>query len=260
VTALRAIQIDTAPPAGTTQLLGTDDVLMASHNAGNTTITGNDWGKPEAYLMNDLLCSVKTYATGRPTGQVYSGTTTWGALASQRPTSLGGGCLYQQAHANNAVILAAHGMTKSLLTLSYTAVSDAITQIIVVPHHAATEVAPLPLPLSGYEQYQVPNWDQFDAEPITAETLAFARHLLRIMPISLGPPDVAPAADGSIALEWVPSNTTHKLNKLFLDIGPGTDWRAYWKMRDGKFDRLTGAGFHESTKATLDNLFAKLSG
>jgi hypothetical protein len=27
------------------------------------------------------------------------------------------------------------------------------------------------------------------------------------------------------------------LHKLFLDIGPGEKWRAYWKLRSGEFGR-----------------------
>lgn len=115
-------------------------------------------------------------------------------------------------------------------------------------------------PLAGYEQYQTANWDQFDAEPITADTLKYARRLMNIMPTSFGDPDIAPAADGSIALEWVPVNATHSLNKLFLDIGPGEEWRASWKLRDGTFDRIVGSGFPATTKGTLKSLFDKLSG
>ena len=34
-------------------------------------------------------------------------------------------------------------------------------------------------PLEGYDQYSKPNWDGFDAEPITSETLNCAREILR---------------------------------------------------------------------------------
>src|ERR1700693_3253923 len=78
----------------------------------------------------------------------------------------------------------------------------------------------------GYEQYNQDNWDGYDAEPITPKTLSYARRLLRVMPDTFGPPDIAPSGDGSIGLEWVPDNGP--LQKLFLDIGPGEDWRAYW--------------------------------
>ena len=79
------------------------------------------------------------------------------------------------------------------------------------------------------------------------------------MPTNLGHPDAAPAADGSIALEWVSEDTAHKLDKLFLDIGPGEEWRAYWQLRSGEFGRLPHAGYSDETKIVLENLFNDLS-
>jgi hypothetical protein len=82
---------------------------------------------------------------------------------------------------------------------------------------------------------------------------------MAVMPQTLGTPDVAPAADGTIALEWVPDDTTHKLDKLFLDIGPGEVWRAYWTLSTGEFGRLPQTGFSDETKTILKNLFIDLS-
>ena len=53
-------------------------------------------------------------------------------------------------------------------------------------------------PLDGYEQYNRPNWDGFDAEPIVPETLGHARRILEMLPGAFGDPHVAPGADGSI--------------------------------------------------------------
>jgi hypothetical protein len=114
-------------------------------------------------------------------------------------------------------------------------------------------------PLKGYEQYEVANWDGEDADPITADTLIYARKIMKIMPTSLGVPDIAPAGDGSIALEWVPDDATHKLDRLFLDIGPGEVWRAYWTLRTGEFRRITGAGFSAETETVLKDVFYDLS-
>jgi hypothetical protein len=113
-------------------------------------------------------------------------------------------------------------------------------------------------PLKGYEQYNQRNWDGYDAEPITTETLRYARRLLRVMPDTFGPPDIAPSGDGFIGLEWVPDGSP--LDRLFLDIGPGEEWSAYWKLRNGAFGRLHGTGFDSQTKQHLQNLFADLSG
>jgi len=114
-------------------------------------------------------------------------------------------------------------------------------------------------PLDGYEQYEKADWDGHGAEPITAVTLEYARRLMKIMPTSLGTPDAAPAGDGCIALEWVPEDQTHKLDRLFIDIGPGEVWRAYWSLRSGEFNRVTGQGFFDDTKAVLKDIFQQLS-
>ncbi|MCK1322773.1 hypothetical protein IVA94_18100 [Bradyrhizobium sp. 156] len=113
--------------------------------------------------------------------------------------------------------------------------------------------------LKGYEKFQTANWDGHGAEAINASTLAYARKLTKVMPTSLGAADFAPAADGTIALEWVPDEHP-TLSKLFLDIGPGEEWTAYWKLRDGQFDTVTSRGFHPvTTSSILQNLFDHLS-
>jgi hypothetical protein len=111
--------------------------------------------------------------------------------------------------------------------------------------------------LKEYEKLTEKNWDGYGAEPISKETIAYARRLLRIMPVVFGPPDISPGADGSIALEWHP--TTGSVRKLFLDIGPGEEWSAYWKRRTGEFQRMPGYGFGDATKRILQSLFDDLS-
>jgi hypothetical protein len=111
--------------------------------------------------------------------------------------------------------------------------------------------------LKEYEQLKEKNWDGYDGDPITKETLDYARKILRAMPKTLGLPEISPGADGSVALEWHP--VIGLVRKLFLDIGPGEHWRAYWKQRDGKFDRMTRSGFDKDTKRTLERLFQDLS-
>jgi hypothetical protein len=117
--------------------------------------------------------------------------------------------------------------------------------------------APQETPLEGYEKYSVANWDGYDAQPITPETLQYARQLLRVMPNVFGPADIAPSGDGSIGLEWVPE--TGPLHKLFLDIGPGESWRAYWKRRTGESGRQEGISFNTNTQKILQELFRDLS-
>jgi hypothetical protein len=111
--------------------------------------------------------------------------------------------------------------------------------------------------LKEYQQLKEKNWDGYDAEPITKDTLDYARKILRAMPKTFGLPEISPGADGSVALEWHPE--IGSVRKLFLDIGPGEHWRAYWKQRDGKFNRMTGSGFDKDTKRILERLFQDLS-
>jgi hypothetical protein len=114
-----------------------------------------------------------------------------------------------------------------------------------------------PDPLASYGQYAKSNWDGDGAEAITPETLAYARRILSLLPNTFGAPDIAPAADGSIALEWVPDSHA-KLDKLFLDIGPGEEWRAYWLLRDETYGRLPSKGYTSNTKRILQKLFDDL--
>jgi hypothetical protein len=114
---------------------------------------------------------------------------------------------------------------------------------------------PAPDPLASYEQYASANWDAEGAEPITPAALTYARHIMRLLPNSFGQPDVAPATDGSIGLQWVPEEH-HKLDRLFIDIGPGEVWRAYWMLRHGTYGRLTGEGY---SGVTLQKLFSELN-
>jgi hypothetical protein len=111
--------------------------------------------------------------------------------------------------------------------------------------------------LASYESLNEPNWDGYDAQPITRETLNYARRLIHIMPETFGTPDMAPSGDGSITLEWVPE--TGPIHKLFLDIGPGEQWRAYWKRRNGEFGRQPGTTITPDTKRVLQKLFDDLS-
>lgn len=121
---------------------------------------------------------------------------------------------------------------------------------LATPQHIAD-------PLTSFEQYATANWDGENAEPITAGTLSYARHIMRLLPNTFGAPDIAPAADGSITLEWVPDDH-HKLDRLFLDIGPGEEWRAYWLLHDGSYGRQPGKGYSNDTRPTLRKLFDDL--
>jgi hypothetical protein len=86
-------------------------------------------------------------------------------------------------------------------------------------------------PFEGYESFEIPNWDGYDAHPVTKETVQAARRLLGLIPRDFPDPDIAPGSDGGIGFEWVLENSS--IRKLFIDIGPGATWSAYWRLASG---------------------------
>lgn len=111
--------------------------------------------------------------------------------------------------------------------------------------------------LASYDTFEKPNWDGHGAQQITKETLDYARRIVRFLPDTFGAPDMAPSADGSIGLEWVPDRGP--LTKLFMDIGPGKQWHAYWQRENGNTGRLSGAEIQPNLRTILRNLFVDLS-
>jgi hypothetical protein len=112
-------------------------------------------------------------------------------------------------------------------------------------------------PLADYGRYSVPNWDGEQAEPILTETIAAARSLLKVLPSILGEPDAAPAADGTIGFEWMPDEGP--LRKLFIDVGPRTVWRAYWRLANGTTGETQGLTSDLGISHTMTMLFRGLS-
>ena len=112
--------------------------------------------------------------------------------------------------------------------------------------------------LAGYERYASANWDGRDADPITRTTLAAGRWFLRLLPDTLGAPDIAPGADGTIGLEW--SFKDRPLRKLFIDIGPGSVWSGYWRRASGERATLPSRDIDDDTERVLTSLFDDLSG
>ena len=141
-----------------------------------------------------------------------------------------------------------------LVTYETHSTENAILQIIQA---FAPEPETLDDPLGDYDLYSKPNWDGFDAEPITPVTVLYARKLLGLMPGTLGAPHIAPGADGSIGFYW--SADQGPFRSLCVDIGPGEKWRAYWYLRDSTFDKVTSRQIDHTTAATLDFLFESLS-
>jgi hypothetical protein len=255
VTVARRLQSDTAPPAIAMpdELLG--NVFPQGSYGIGTRVRPSEFGLicrvpgPEtAVNAADLLAMMRDFSSG-----VHI--QTFSKRAAERMRAL---------HIDQPMLLMNSGAAKSHLVQQYLlelmrsrlgATTDPEPYVALLD--AVEETAPEHL--IGFEQYNAPNWDGFDASPITLQTLAYARKLMKILPSYLGEPDAAPAADGSIALQWIPDARKHPLEKLFLDIGPAEEWRAYWTMRDGSKGRQPGTLVNDNTKIILEQLFRKLS-
>ena len=53
-----------------------------------------------------------------------------------------------------------------------------------------------------YQECLEPNWDGYNASPITHETYSEANKILKLIPPSFPLPDILPEPDGEIGLEW----------------------------------------------------------
>jgi hypothetical protein len=263
VSTARAIKNDTAPPPGAMGMLLPSDPMAPD------VVKTPDWSKIEAYTQDSLvLGALIERAPQRMLFDtcVFTHLDTDHILPALHTRALD--CLRFHTATYNAAAASCRNLML-LLPESNLTTNVGVLSLVGYNNFAHLNVDPLSLyhdlltrvadPLEGYEQYQTTNWDGEGAEPITAGTLAYARRVVSVLPTSLGAPDIAPAADGSIALEWVPDDPQHKLDRLFLDIGPGEQWRAYWTLRTGEFGRIPQAGFSDETKTILDNLFRDLS-
>lgn len=87
-------------------------------------------------------------------------------------------------------------------------------------------------PFKDYKElYSERNWDGFDADPITPETINAATELFNALPFGWTTPEVAPGVDGVIGFEWLGSDSVflNADSKVFIDVGPGRIWSAYWR-------------------------------
>lgn len=112
-------------------------------------------------------------------------------------------------------------------------------------------------PLSVFEQYKKPNWDGYGAHPIAQETIDTARSIYRMLPAEWDDPALAPSADGSIGFEW--DREDGPIRTLFLDVGPGKVWRAYWRTASGDRRGLPRQAYASDTGTVLAGMFRQLS-
>jgi hypothetical protein len=68
--------------------------------------------------------------------------------------------------------------------------------------------------LESLEEYSVDDWDGEGARAISPEVIKIAASLLRRLPEGAALPDVAPAADGTVCMEWVAPS-----GELWVDVG-----------------------------------------
>jgi hypothetical protein len=108
----------------------------------------------------------------------------------------------------------------------YQPVSAPIDFSQVAPTTATTQAAYKPQPVqsdifSDYELYNFSDWDGCDAEPISAETIAAARRLLRLLPRSAAATaEVAPGGNGTIGFQWTIGSGLDRIVK-YIEVGPG---------------------------------------
>jgi hypothetical protein len=101
------------------------------------------------------------------------------------------------------------------------------------------------------------DWDGYGASAIQTSTIEAARSFLAMLPSALGPPDVAPGADGTIGFEW--AFRDRPVRKLFIDIGPGNNWSGYWRRASGEKGSFKRRPIDAATRSLLVDLFDSLT-
>jgi hypothetical protein len=91
---------------------------------------------------------------------------------------------------------------------------------ISVPKKYQPSTTSGPNEFTEYESYNLPGWDGFDAQAISAETIHEARNFALLLPRELRSADIAPGADGTIGFEWRTGSGDQRVVTI-VDIGPG---------------------------------------
>jgi hypothetical protein len=108
-------------------------------------------------------------------------------------------------------------------------------------------------PLEGFDEFSEPGWDCADAEPISAETIAATRKLLSLLPANLPAVGIAPAADGTVGLEWF--DPSEHIHKIFVDVGPGDRFRCYRRLTNGETLHVSSKSITPDVARQLVSLF-----
>jgi hypothetical protein len=90
--------------------------------------------------------------------------------------------------------------------------------------------------LRDLEDFSYDDWDAEGARAITPEVIREAARLLSLLPDGISEPEVAPASDGSVCMEWDSS-----AGSLWLDIGPDRTAQTLIKIGSLKEERRFSA-------------------
>src|SRR5215813_11462595 len=101
-----------------------------------------------------------------------------------------------------------------------------VAESLALSPSRAVARATRPDPFSDWDEYKTADWDGFGALAISDETIAAAREFYTMLPV-LTDVEIAPGPDGTIGFEWIFESGL--LRKLFVDVGPGRVWNAYWR-------------------------------
>jgi len=68
------------------------------------------------------------------------------------------------------------------------------------------------------------NWDGYGAVPISITTIWNTESFIRLLPVSISLPEIAPEPDGSISLDWIPG----RYRTFSLSIGESNQLAYAW--------------------------------
>jgi hypothetical protein len=246
-----------------TALLSDEPLL----NPGGTS----DWEPLKQFTRKNPIPGMDDLGTENPTHfkggyPTYLSTLLGGAALAVDGKVIANNIIPFEEETHTVICGVGYPSTAPTITLTYSPIGSGKTCTFrtIVGHSASTMPSkptrdvlyPTNDPLRGYERYSVPNWDGYDAEPISAETISAARSFLKMLPTRLGSPDIAPGSDGTIGFEWIFED--QKTRKLFIDIGPGRVWSGYWRKNSGANKTLAAKKISGLTPVDIAVLLAEL--
>jgi len=107
--------------------------------------------------------------------------------------------------------------------------------------------------LRGLAEYMYDDWDLEGARAITKEVIEIAGAVLGNMPAGAASPDVAPARDGTVCMEWFTS-----AGSLWVDVGSDRTACVLKKIageREEKRFRVDGRDFTSYLRSALEGLY-----